>query len=197
MSQSDLFDSNAEPGAPRSRQPYNWFFALRPSADDAQRIYDCTADLLRLNGFRGMRLAPERLHVSLVGLDPHLLKVQQEAAFLAADSVRFESFELLFDVAMSYTGSNAFVLAGGNHAAQVRSLCAPLEKALRRYGFASLKVSRPHMTLCYDSQTKLMPVGIEPIGFRATGFALAKSQFGKSHHEVVRTWPSSNSAAPE
>ena len=45
------------------------------------------------------------------------------------------------------------------------------------------------MTLSYDPRHHVARTAVDPIGFRATEFALVRSHIGLSRHEVVRTWP--------
>ena len=80
-----------------SRSQHTWFFALRPSVKDLQRIHTLTENLLVSSGVKGKRISPERLHITLAlighDLDEHIV----DQACRAAETVHFPSLEAHFD----------------------------------------------------------------------------------------------------
>ncbi|HEY4147172.1 2'-5' RNA ligase family protein [Pinirhizobacter sp.] len=196
MTQQNLFgelpaqatsDRHARKSA--GRPIHTWFFALRPSVEDARRIHAFAGGLLSSHGVPGKRIDPERLHITLdlVGhdVDPALV----DAACRAADSVSFPVLKASFEAVMTFSApSGPLVLLGAKGLDEVRSLRTALGCALADHGFAPPRIYEPHMTLCYDPRHRLAKTPIEPIGFRAMDFALVKSHIGFSRHEVLRTW---------
>jgi 2'-5' RNA ligase len=192
--QQDLF---GEAPAPRPRQsrpavarpPHEWFFAVRPSAADAARIHAYADGLLASHDVSGQRVGPDRLHISLDSIGHDVDAAVLEAAYRAADTVRLPAFEAMFEAALSFHPSNAFVLVGDGGLEAVRPLRTALGCALADQGFSLRSTYEPHMTLCYDRDHRVARTPIAPIGFRVAGFALVKSHIGFSRHEVLRTWP--------
>lgn len=196
MANADLFGDlpvpRATPPAPRAAQPsqgaHAWFFALRPSQEDAARIAGLAGDLLARHRVSGQRQAPDRLHISLDAVGGDVDAEVVAAACRAADAVRFPSVEVRFD-ALAVFGGPTLVLTGDEGVAGVRALRLALGCALADQGFTPPKAFGPHMTLCYRPRPAPPRTPIEPVVFRATEFALVKSHLGFARHEVVRTWP--------
>ncbi|MGB4248750.1 MAG: 2'-5' RNA ligase family protein [Pseudohongiellaceae bacterium] len=197
MVQSDLFGDQPLPvrkarskQAPAKQPQHTWFFALRPSPEDAQRIHAIADDLLAAKGVTGKRIGPDRLHITLdlVGHDvsPEVVAI----ACRAADSIRFSPFETRFDSLMTFTApSGPVVLLGTDGLKEVRELRTALASAMADCGFNPPRTYQPHMTLSYDPRHRLPQMPVDPIGFAAMEFALVKSHIGHSRHEVIRTWP--------
>lgn len=195
--QQDLFGTpppstaKAHPKQKPATQPqHTWFFALRPSKEDAHRIHAIAADLLTANSVTGKRIDPERLHITLdlVGHDvtPEVVAI----ACRAADSIRFSPFEARFDSLMTFTApSGPVVLLGTEGLVEVRNLRTALASAMADCGFKPPRTYQPHMTLSYDPRHRLPQMPVERIGFIAREFFLVKSHIGLSRHEVMQTWP--------
>ncbi|OGT72938.1 MAG: hypothetical protein A3H44_01805 [Gammaproteobacteria bacterium RIFCSPLOWO2_02_FULL_57_10] len=198
MTQQDFFGNQPTPAAkthpkrkPAKQPQHTWFFALRPSPEDAHRIHAIADDLLAANGVTGKRIGPDRLHITLdlVGHDvtPEVVAI----ACRAADSIHFSPFEARFDSLMTFTApSGPVVLLGTDGLNEVRDLRTALASAMADCGFNPLRTYQPHMTLSYDPRHRLPQMPVEPIGFVAREFALVKSHIGHSRHEVIRTWHS-------
>jgi 2'-5' RNA ligase len=197
MTQHDLFGDSvpASPANGRSgpldpsRQ--DCFFALRPSEADLARIDALIERLLAAHGVKGARVTAERLHITLepIGWADDVESV--EAACRAADMVRMPAVDVTLDAAMTYR-PDAFVLVGANGSsglAGVHSLRTALGCALADRGFRPKAKFNPHMTLSYDPRSRVEPLAIDPISFRATEFVLVRSHLGQSRHEVLRSWP--------
>ena len=196
MPEQDLFGDVPAP-APRPSQPrkaaaqplHTWFFALRPSAEDAARIDAIASGLRAAHDITGKPVGPERLHVTLelVGHDVDAIRV--EAALRAADTLHHQAFDVCFDAAMTFSApSGPFVLLGDEGLNGVRELRRVLAYAMADQGFSPVRSYEPHMTLGYDARHRAPRVPIVPIEFRATEFALVKSHIGLSRHEVLHTW---------
>ncbi|WP_298926809.1 2'-5' RNA ligase family protein [uncultured Ramlibacter sp.] len=197
----DLFGEVPQPAprrpaqrrAPAAQPRHTLFFALRPDPSDAAAIDRFAAGLLASLGVSGKRIAPERLHVTLdlVGHDADQASV--DAARRAAATVRFAAIDVRFDAVMSFDAPSApLVLLGAQGLDAVRGLRTTLGGALADQGFKPPRTYEPHMTLCYDPRHRIERKPLEPIGFRATGFALVRSHIGLSRHEVLGTWPLGN-----
>lgn len=178
-------DARKPAGPPR----HTWFFALRPSVEDARRIHAFAEKLLSFQGVSGKRIDPERLHITLELVGHDVATALVDAACRAADTLSFPVIEARFDAAMTFSApSGPLVLLGAEGLDEVRHLRTALGCALADHGFAPPRVYEPHMTLCYDAKHRLAKTPIEPIGFQAWDFALVKSHIGFSRHEVLRTW---------
>ncbi|HWU84390.1 MAG TPA: 2'-5' RNA ligase family protein [Rhodocyclaceae bacterium] len=178
-------------GSPaRAAASHSYFFALRPGAADAARIYAFASALLAMRGISGRRIAPERLHVTLAWLGQELDAAALTRACNAAGSLHQAALELHFDAAMSFAApSGPFVLLGDSGLEAVHALHAALAAALATAGFVLAQDYIPHLTLSYDPRHRAARETIEPIGFRATEFVLVKSHIGLSRHEVLLRWP--------
>jgi RNA 2',3'-cyclic 3'-phosphodiesterase len=194
VTQHDLFGEAQTTSARHVRKPsgqarHTWFFALRPSVDDARRIHALAGELLAFHGVPGKRLDPDRLHITLalVGQDVEASIV--DAACGAVDMVSLPGFDVRFDAAMTFSApAGPLVLLGGEGLDEVRKLRTSLGCALADQGFKPPRAYEPHMTLCYDARHRLAKTPVEPIRFRVDEFALVKSHVGLSRHEVLRTW---------
>lgn len=197
MPEQDLFGDVPAP-AQRSRQTrkpaaqplYTWFFALRPAAGDALRLQAYADELLASHGITGKSTGAERLHITLELVGHDVEPGVVEAACRAGDAMRHAAIEVRFDAAMTFSApSGPCVLLGHAGLDGVRRLRTVLACAMADQGFSPLRNYEPHMTLAYDPRHRLSRVPIEPVGFRASEFALVKSHIGFSRHEVLRTWP--------
>lgn len=194
MTQHDLFGDAPAPASQPTQQRqesslarYSLFFAVRPGQADAARIGAQADALLASYGVAGYRVGPERLHITLDEIGPEFM----EAACRAADSVSSPAIDVSFDTAMTFGSSGPFVLVGGKESRGLdglRALRTVLGCALADRGMKLQRSYEPHMTLCYDSRTRIARTPIEAVAFRATEFALVKSHIGQSRHEVLRTW---------
>lgn len=197
MPEQDLFGDIPAP-AQRSRQArkpaaqplHTWFFALRPTADDARRIQAFAEGLLSSQGITGKNTGAERLHITLELVGHDVETGVLEAACRAADAMHHSAIDVRFDAAMTFSApSGPFVLLGDDGLEAVRRLRTTLACVMADQGFAPVRSYEPHMTLAYDPRHRKPRVPISPIGFRATEFALVKSHIGFSRHEVLRIWP--------
>ncbi len=196
MPEQDLFGEVPTP-APRvvpSRKPvpqpaHTWFFALRPSQEDALRLHAYAKRLLLSQGVNGKQIDVERLHITLDLVGHDVEPATESAAIRVGERLQCKAFDVRFDAAMTFSAPSApLVLLGGHGLDAVRALRAKLAFVMADAGFAPPHGFEPHMTLCYAPRHRLARMPIEPLGFRATEFTLVKSHIGFSRHEVLRTW---------
>ncbi len=200
MSEKDMFGElpvpktwRASKPTVRTRSSLSWFFALRPSADEAQHIFALAETLLISNGISGSRITPDRLHITLEWIGDDIGGDVVERACLAANTIHFPAVEAVFNAAKTFPApSGPFVLLGNEGLDEIRRLRGELARALAERSFKPPRAYEPHMTLCYDRVHRLARTSIEPIGFRTAEFALVKSYVRLSRHEVVRSWPLRN-----
>lgn len=170
--------------APRTLT-HNLFFALRPAAEERERIADLIASL-RIGGVP-VRL--DRLHITTLslmigGVLPDGLAA--EAAEIAA-SIRMPPFRVIFDRLVG--GSRSALLLPSEPLEALRMFRERLGFALMRAGIGFARTGRftPHMTLVYGGQP--MPeIEIEPISWIVKEFALIDSFIGETRHVEVELW---------
>lgn len=180
----------SKPSTPAKARPkFSWFFALRPSQVDADRIYAAVAPLLSSHGVTGTRITADRLHITLEWIGDDIEEDVISRACGAADKVRLAPLDASFTGIKTFPApSGPCVLLGSEGLDSVRKLRSELVRTLAENGFKPPRSYEPHMTLCYDRVHRVARVPIEPIGFHAQEFALVKSYLGQSRHEVIRTW---------
>ena len=169
----------------------NLFFALLPDEAANQRLV-ALGEALRASRQLSGRLQSERLHVSLIGFKP-IYSWSPEKAQLAekiGDAVRFPSFEVRFDRALSFAGRSN---GGGRpipyvlRAAEGNPGVVGLSYVLA--GGAARSEVTPHLTLLYDERI-VAEHEIDPIGWRAREFALVRNRLGTGlPYEILKRWP--------
>ncbi len=198
MDQMSLFGAGPPPGAarlrakaaPASRKPHQLFFALCPDAPAAQQIAERGAALDRGYRIGGQPVPPHRLHISLHSLggydeipDAVLLAARQ-----AADAVRAQAFDVVFDRAMTFSGSNPYVVCGGEGMAPVKALWLALGMELAKVLDFKKTSFTPHMTLSYQGR-RMAEHPIEPLRWTARELVLIDSHVGKHLHDPLGRWP--------
>ena len=170
------------------------FLAIVPQSEDAQRVAAAAADLSTQHGLAGTQLPPRRLHITLHAIAAYrktqtIPQLDVDAARAAAASVVCPPLPIVFDRALSFTESDAFVLRCNTSGdAAVARLRQSLTLALRRVGLRHKPSSTPHMTLLYDKH-HIAERPIEPICWTASRFALILSHVGVGHHQWIDQWP--------
>jgi len=181
--------AKATPKPRRGRAPYTLLFFIFPEAEAARFIANQGAYLGRVHGLFGKPLLAHRLHVTLhylggyAELPPYMVKT----ALAAGDAVVAHAFDVVFDHAMSFPSSGAYVLRGGAGTAQLAAFRQSLGLAIGQAGLLVKRSFTPHMTVLYDPH----PVAehtIGPIAWTAKEFALVNSHVGKGVHEVLGRW---------
>jgi len=179
---------------PREHLAHSVFFAIFPQRDDAKRIAAQSARLGEQHALKAKMTGMHRLHVTLhhfgrfAAVPPELL----QAALSAAATVAPPSFDVVFDEALRFEKSKAFVLCGHEGTSELAAFRQRLSEALAKARFACEPSFTPHMTLAYTSSNmKAHPIA--PIRWTADSFALVDSHVGKRVYEVLGRW----SAAPD
>ena len=179
---------------PREHLAHSVFFAIFPRGEDAERIAAQGARLGEQHALKAKMTEVRRLHVTLhhfgrfAVVSPELL----QAALSAAATVPPPSFDVVFEEALRFEKSKAFVLCGHDGTSELAAFRQRLSEALAKVGFACGPSFTPHMTLAYTS-SKIEAHPIEPIRWTADSFALVDSHVGKHVYEVLGRWP----AAPD
>ncbi len=170
---------------------YTLFLAIFPEQGDAQRLSQKAAELRSLHELAGTPLSPERLHITLLKVDSFTQTVSGavvDASIAAATRVVCRPLPVVFDQALSFPESQAFVLrCGAESDAAVARLRQSLAWELRRVGLHPESSDTPHMTTLYNPKL-IAAHPIVPICWTATRFALILSHVGLSHHQWVRQW---------
>lgn len=172
---------------------YKLFLALFPSEAETPALDHTIQELCVCHGLAGACVAPGRRHITLHTLGdfsqpvPHLIT---DAAQAAAATVDWPSVPIVFNHAMSFMPSQAFVLGcdSGSRVA-VQRLRQVLNLALRRVGLRGMASGTPHMTLLYGARPVITKHAIEPIRWTASDFALVLSHQGMTYHQWLGRWP--------
>ncbi|MDQ0591056.1 2'-5' RNA ligase [Variovorax paradoxus] len=178
--------------APRKeRPPRSLFFAIFPRPEDAASIAALAARLKDRHALKGKLTEAHRLHVTLhhLGHFPAVPRETVQTALEAAAAVAPPSFDVVFDEAMRFEQSKAFVLCGGGSGTSALvAFRQRLGEALADAGFKPERGFTPHMTLAYTPR-KIEPHSIEPVRWMAGSFSLIESHVGEGIHEVLGRWP--------
>ncbi|MET3440359.1 2'-5' RNA ligase [Variovorax paradoxus] len=177
--------------APQKAQPrHSLFFAIFPHPEDAKRVAALGARLDDQHALKGKMTAAHRLHVTLhhLGRFETVPLEQVQAALEAAAAVAPPSFEVVFDEAVRFEKSKAFVLCGHDGTSALAEFRQRLGEALAEAGFKPERGFTPHMTLAYTPR-KIETHSIEPVRWTADSFALVDSHVGESVYEVLGRWP--------
>jgi 2'-5' RNA ligase len=171
--------------------PSTLFFALFPDAPTRAKIASLAQDQRLKHGLRGRLLAPTRLHISLygVGVYPRVPPGILSSACDAAASIVAAPVEMVLDCAMSFAGSDAFVLRESEDTALkdlLHAIGATMRKAGLGQGFVPSYV--PHLTLLYDKHL-VQKQAIDPIRWTAREFVLVESLVGQSKYVIHGRWP--------
>jgi 2'-5' RNA ligase len=169
---------------------HSLFFAIFPRPEDAAAIAALGARLDERHALKGTLTAAHRLHVTLHALGDRdtVPPAKVRDALEAAATLAIPSFDVVFDEAMTYAKSKAFVLCGGDGVAALADFRQRLGEALADAGFKPERSFTPHMTVAY-TKLKVDSHTIDPIRWRAGSFALIDSHVGEGIHEVIGQWP--------
>ncbi|MBT2336790.1 RNA 2',3'-cyclic phosphodiesterase [Variovorax paradoxus] len=176
---------------PKERLSRSLFFAIFPHSEDAASIAALAARLQDQHALKGKLTEAHRLHVTLhhLGSYPAVPREIVQAALEAAAIVTPPSFDVMFDEAMRFEKSKAFVLCGsGSGTSPLAAFRQRLGEALADAGFSPERGFTPHMTLAYTPR-EIERHPIEPVRWTADSFSLIESHVGESIHEVLGQWP--------
>jgi RNA 2',3'-cyclic 3'-phosphodiesterase len=171
------------------------FFALLPDAENVSQIVQLRDRLCDENGLKGRRIAPDLLHISLLGIAAHdgLSHAVVECAKQAAAVLTASPFDVVLDRAMSFAPKRArspLVLRIGNEAALI-AFYRSLGEAMKNAGFRrAASQFTPHLTLLYgDRVVREQPV--EAVRWTVRDFVLVRSRRGRgpNTHDHLARWP--------
>jgi 2'-5' RNA ligase len=167
-------------------------FMAQPDEFTARRISNVAHELKCKYRLRGKLLRPERLHVSLLHIQDYYEFPDDVAdrAKEAASGIVFPPIEIVFDRAMSFSGSYAQVLFVGHGVAELTVLRKTLALAMAKAGIkSSCRLHfKPHLTLLYDEHLQIEEA-IEPTRWTVNRFALIDSLVGKGRYKELGRWP--------
>ena len=175
-------------GPPRSDA---LFFALVPDASAASRMVEIGREQRLRHGLTGKLLAPEQLHMRLVGLGAHagLPSGLVDLAMQAAAAIIMPSFDVVLDRVRSLAGlRRPLVLCGGEgvHGAAVMQLA--IEIAMHEVGIgAAERRHTPHVTVL-DGWRGSVEEAVEAVRWTATEFVLLHSRRGRHECVVLGRW---------
>jgi RNA 2',3'-cyclic 3'-phosphodiesterase len=186
------FDPAPTPKRPNPlRLPHTLFFAVLPPAGELPHIEQRAQALLLQHALTGKQIRADRKHVTLTslgGYDGALPQDLVDAASAVASALVMPGFEVVFDRALSFRGSSAFVVRGEDGNASIDAFRQTLSQALTHAGLRHRPSNTAHMTLAYDDR----PVPehhIEPIRFAVQAFVLIDSLVGQGVHRHLGRWP--------
>ena len=190
--QQNLF--GAAPAA--STDIHRLFFALLPDTATRARMADLASALRDRHQAGGRLIGAHRYHLTLqfLGDADRFEEPRAQAAQAAAADVAATAFELRLDLAGSFRNrSIPWWLGCEQPPAELQTLWDRLGVALAKRGVRTEggHSLTPHVTIVRDAVGPLHPpVGIEPIVWRVTDFALIHSQLGsRNAYTVLGQWP--------
>ena len=168
------------------------FFGLIADSASAGQIEEMARSLRVRHGLTGHLIPASRLHVTLChigdyeGLPKHFVEQAKEIG----EKIKLPPFDVLFDRAMSFQHSKAYVLRAADGNAALHELRLELFKALKTYGPGCLDgpTFTPHLTLLYDKQI-VAEHPVEPVRLKVREFFLVHSLLGKSTYVFLARWP--------
>ena len=171
------------------------FFAIFPDEDAAADIARLAQCQCRAHGLKGRPLLTTRFHVSLyhVGDYAGLPRGVVAASCEAAATVAMPSFDVAFDRTVSFngrSGSQPFVLRGGDGVAGLMVLHQRLGEALQKVGlWRWVKLQyEPHVTLLYDDRC-IAEHAVGAVGWTVREFVLVHSLHGQNRYVSLGRWP--------
>lgn len=177
-------------GGPRA---YKLFLAIFPDADVLRSLAPITADLCEQSGLDTKRVVrPDRLHITLHTIGDYIDQIPLEevdASLAAANGVVCPPLPIVFDHALSFHRSNAYVLrCDARSDATIARLRRPLTRSLKNVGLKPTPSETPHMTMQYSANRIVAEHPIPPVAWTATRFALILSHVGLTHHQWISQW---------
>ena len=177
-------------GSPRSDA---LFFALVPDASAASRMAEIGRELRLKHGLTGKLLAPEQLHMPLIGADlgahAGLPSELVDLAMQAAAAIIMPSFDVVLDRVRSLAGlRRPLVLCGGDGVRGADVMQLAIEIAMHELGIgAAGHRYMPHVTVL-DGWRGIVEEAVEPVRWTATEFVLLHSLRGRREPVVLGRW---------
>jgi 2'-5' RNA ligase len=167
----------------------------RPDEEAMDLVRETVRSLSRRHGLTGRPRPDDVLHVSIAGFGPYTMIpfAQVNALRLILSRLEFDTFDIYFDRAASFHGSNTYPLVlysdTGNEA--LMELQRSVGDLLEPYfGRPARRASHPHMTLLYDRR-KVAAEWIEtPVRWRVSELTLVESLQGQTEYRTICTFQS-------
>lgn len=167
------------------------FFALVPDASAASLMAEIGREQRLKHGLTGKLLAPEQLHMPLVGLGVHagLPSELVDQAMQAAAAITMPSFDVVLDRVRSLAGlRRPLVLCGGEGVRGAAVMQLAIEIAMHELGIGAAGRRRmPHVTVL-DGWRGIEEEAVEPVRWTATEFVLLHSLRGRREPVVLGRW---------
>ena len=172
------------------RKPFKLFFALFPEPEIAEAISSLRSRLDRQHDIGGQPLRTERLHITLhvLGEYDELPEADVVSARTVGDAVVASAFDVVFDRALTFRGSEAYVLRVGEGIEDIVAFWQSLGIAIADVRPYKKSPFTPHMTLSYRGRT-MTEHTVAPIRWTVKEFVLINSHVGDTYHEVMGRWP--------
>jgi 2'-5' RNA ligase len=164
------------------------FFAILPPREVAAAIARRLVLTKQERILTGRSISADRLHVSLYHIGDFVTGIPANlvpALHRLVGNVRFKSFPVTFDQAMSFKAieMRPFVLTGGVGLDELRSFHAALGGALQRDG----EPFNPHLTLLRDRKS-IPRHPIQPVKWVVEEFVLVHSLVGQGRYQILGRW---------
>jgi len=176
-------------GAPRSDA---LFFALVPDASAASCMAEIGREQRLKHGLTGRLLAPEHLHMRLVGLGVHagLPSALVDLALQAAAAIIMPSFDVVLDRVRSLAGlRRPLALCGGEGVSGVAVLQLAIQIATHELGIDAAGPRHVPRVTVLDGWRGTVDEAVEPVRWTATEFVLLHSRRGRHEAVVLGRWP--------
>ena len=162
------------------------FFALWPDEPAAEKLAALAAELAGLAD--GKPVARQKIHLTLAFLGD-VDESALAAAMQAPAGLEAAPFEVVLDQVGSFRGARVAWAGCAEPSPALAGLQARLARRLHALGFAL--DDRPftaHVTLARKVRRALGRRPAEPIAWRATEFALVRSELGKGSYTTLAGW---------
>ena len=167
------------------------FFALFPDEAAAARLARTAQQLCIRHRLDARAFAPERFHVSLLGLGAHagLPADLVAGAADAAAAIAAAPFDVTFDRAVSFLGQpRPLALCSEDDIPELIALQRDLGHAIQQRGLDRATPQYvPHLTLMHDERA-IEDHAIEPIRWTVQDFVLVHSLRGKGQYNILGRW---------
>ncbi|HMG79161.1 MAG TPA: 2'-5' RNA ligase family protein [Xanthobacteraceae bacterium] len=165
------------------------FFSIFPDQVAVVRIANAAEHFRRAYGLKGAPLLTDRFHVTVQGLGNYdgLPRSVVAKAIEAGAAVTSMPFVVAFDRVVSFAGSDALVLRGGDGVDGIVMFHHALGVAMGKSGLSAGSQLTPHITLLYERR-RIEEQFIEPIRWTVRDFVLVHSLRGRTMHIPLERW---------
>jgi RNA 2',3'-cyclic 3'-phosphodiesterase len=167
------------------------FLGLFPDPETAARLSANAQQLCIRHRLSARLLAPQRMHISLLGFGRYSSLPPQLVATIgeAAATIIARPFDVVFDRAMSFLGEpRPLVLCGGEGVKELMTFRGLLGSAVQKSGLGRVRSQyTPHVTLLYHDRG-IEEHAIEPVRWTVREFVLVHSLLGQSRYIPCGRW---------